>query len=77
MQYLSPVTATDRYSLSTKLSGKYRRCTLQLWYLMCVKFYRRSKKQFGKVFRARIPTKIISKGAENLGGCKFVAHLIK
>jgi len=41
------------------------------------KFYRRSKKQFGKVCIALRPTKIISKDAENLGGCDFEVRLTK
>ena len=35
------------------------------------------QKQFGNVCIARGPTEIISKDAENLGGCEFEAHLIK
>jgi len=45
--------------------------------IICDKFYRRSNKQFRNVYIAHRPTKIISKDAENLGGCEFEAHLIK
>jgi len=36
-------------NISVKGKQTNRRCTLQLWYLICDKFYRRSKKQFGNV----------------------------